>query len=186
MPAELTRHLLGRYPPAYLADLLLLQDRLAIDGILEPFERPLQMLDPRLERLESPLPTDRRPQGLITANIGRALGWHSQNLPTLWWDIRARGRGNETQRANAAGPAGSINSSSSAPRRNRASVASGPDDVAAMVTPPPETGARPTAATIVRLNSSAMARNFFGGSRRRDERGAGSSQSRPVTPAPRP
>ena len=38
--------------------MLALEDRLAIDGILKPFELGLEMLQPRLERLQSMLPTD--------------------------------------------------------------------------------------------------------------------------------
>jgi hypothetical protein len=55
--AEVTRQLLGRCSTAQLFDVLAFEDRLAIDGILKPFELGLEMLDPRLEPLDSMLPT---------------------------------------------------------------------------------------------------------------------------------
>ena len=45
--AEVTRQLLGRCSPAQLSDVLVFEDRLAIEGILKPFELGLEMLDPR-------------------------------------------------------------------------------------------------------------------------------------------
>ena len=42
--AEVPRQLLGRCPRAQLVDVLVLQDRPAIDGVLKPFELRLQML----------------------------------------------------------------------------------------------------------------------------------------------
>src|SRR5918998_2234844 len=56
--AEVTRHLPWLCPPAQLADVLVFQDPLAIDGILKSLERRLEVLDPRLERLQPLLPTD--------------------------------------------------------------------------------------------------------------------------------
>jgi hypothetical protein len=55
--AEVTRQLLGRCSPVQLFDVLGFEDRLAIDGVLKPFELGLEMLHPLLERLHSMLPT---------------------------------------------------------------------------------------------------------------------------------
>jgi hypothetical protein len=55
--AEVTRQPLGRCSPAQLSDVLAFENRLAIEGVLKPFELGLEMLHPRLERLQSMLPT---------------------------------------------------------------------------------------------------------------------------------
>jgi len=55
--AELARQLIGIRPLAKLVELLVFEDRPAMDGVLESFVRCLQMLNPRLERLQPPLPT---------------------------------------------------------------------------------------------------------------------------------
>ena len=55
--AEVTRQLLGRHSSAQLSDVLAFEDRLAIEGILKPFELGLEMLHPRLKRFHSMLPT---------------------------------------------------------------------------------------------------------------------------------
>ena len=46
-----SRSPLGRCPPAQFADVLLFEDRLAIDGILESFKLRFEMLHARRERL---------------------------------------------------------------------------------------------------------------------------------------
>jgi hypothetical protein len=94
IPAELTRHPLGRYLPAHLVELLVLQDRLAVDGVLEPFESTLEMLDPRLKRLESPLPSDPRPHGSKRRRHTRCAGlaWLSTSRPSLVGYPRERKR----------------------------------------------------------------------------------------------
>jgi len=56
--AEVTRYLIGLCAPVQPADALVFEDRPAMDGILQSFERCLQMLDPRLERLQPVLPID--------------------------------------------------------------------------------------------------------------------------------
>ena len=56
--AEITRYLIGVDARAQPADAFVFEDRPAMDGILKSFERRLQMLDPRLERLQSVLQTD--------------------------------------------------------------------------------------------------------------------------------
>src|SRR3954451_5409615 len=69
--AEVTRQLLGRCPPAQLVDVLVFEDCLAIDGVLQPFELGLEVLESCLERLH-PCPQatsgdrrlDRRPPAL--------------------------------------------------------------------------------------------------------------------------
>jgi hypothetical protein len=59
--AEGTGHLVGLGPPAQLRDAPALQDGLAIDGILKPFQRRLQVLDACLKRRDPELPTYLRP-----------------------------------------------------------------------------------------------------------------------------
>ena len=54
--SEVTRQLLGLCAPAQVGDVLLLEDRLAIDGILESFELRLEMLDARRKCLQPLLP----------------------------------------------------------------------------------------------------------------------------------
>jgi hypothetical protein len=56
--AEVTRQLLGRCAPAQLVDVLVFENCLAMDGVLQPFELGLQMLQSRLERLHPALPGD--------------------------------------------------------------------------------------------------------------------------------
>jgi hypothetical protein len=56
--AEVTRYLIGLCAPVQPADALVFEDRPAMDDILQSFERWLQMLDPRLERLQPVLPID--------------------------------------------------------------------------------------------------------------------------------
>src|SRR5829696_5071580 len=55
--AEVTRQLFGRCSPVQLLDMLGFEDRLAIDGILKPFELGLEMIDPLFESPHSMLPT---------------------------------------------------------------------------------------------------------------------------------
>jgi hypothetical protein len=90
--AQVTRHPPGLRPPAQLLDALVFQDRPSIDGVLQTFMRRLEMLDPRLDRLQSLLPTalrtDRRPRlrldhsRLTRPAIVRCV-FTAQNLPTL-------------------------------------------------------------------------------------------------------
>ena len=111
--AEVTRQLLGRCSPAQLFDVLSFEDRLAIERILKPFDHGLEVFHPRLERLHSMLPTGvgrsraRSPAVPTPPRPSTEPCVHSQDLPALWSvRRRARGRGNETRRANQAGPAG--------------------------------------------------------------------------------
>src|SRR3954451_1728411 len=53
---EVTRELLGRCAPAQLLDVLVFEDCSPMDGVLQPFELGLQMLEPRLELLHPVLP----------------------------------------------------------------------------------------------------------------------------------
>jgi hypothetical protein len=58
--AQVTRDLPGLRPLAQLLDALVFLDRPSIDGVLQTFVRRLEMRDPRLERLQSLLPTELR------------------------------------------------------------------------------------------------------------------------------
>ena len=106
--SEVTRQLFGRCSPAQVADVLLLEDRLAIDRVLESFELCLEMLDARRERLERLLPTGVRRPGsraftsLPKSSHGRSpvlCGSIGQDLPTLSCGMSRERRGNETRRA---------------------------------------------------------------------------------------
>jgi hypothetical protein len=55
---EGTRHLVGLGSPAQFRDVPVLEDGLAIDGILKPFQRRVEMLDASLKLLDPKLPID--------------------------------------------------------------------------------------------------------------------------------
>jgi hypothetical protein len=56
--AEGARHLVGVGSPAQFRDLPVLENGLAIDGILEAFQRRLEMLQARLNNCDAGIPAD--------------------------------------------------------------------------------------------------------------------------------
>lgn len=104
--AEVTSHLLGRCPPAHLVDFVVLEDRLAVDGILEPFEGPSRCSIRASSASKAPLPTDPRLQGLIAAGTGCALGWHCPGPPDPLVGYSRERKRERDPAADAAGPAG--------------------------------------------------------------------------------
>ncbi len=77
--AEGMSHLVGRGPPAQLRDAPALQDGLAIDGVLKPFQRRLQVLDAYTTEastwsISSGIPScgPRRPRARARPRLGRS------------------------------------------------------------------------------------------------------------------
>lgn len=76
VPAEGARHLVGLGSPAQFRDLLTLQDRLAIDGILKSFQRRLEILHASLKNCDSGIPANvcrGRPRVAASRRVGCSL-----------------------------------------------------------------------------------------------------------------